>query len=547
MNTKISKERTPLPILSVIILASLLIILGGFHFYKYQENKIINEKQNELAVIATLKVKEIEKWRMEHIRDGEILRSIIPRNPLIFSFLNNEEPSESRNELLERIKIFISNYDYHSLLLVDDTGRVRLVYPPVDKPPILNKAQLHDLQNTEISFSDLHFSNDLPGRIHIDLQIPLNTIKENKLVRFATLLLRIDPEKTLYPLIQLWPTPSKSSETLLIRKEGDSVLFLNELRHKHNTALNFKLPLKKNLPAAAAISGHEGVFEGIDYRGIAVISYVMKISDTSWYMVAKVDKKEIYSPLNQLIILVSIGSFLLIFTIGSTITYFWRNQHIRYLNELNVTKDKFFSIVSHDLRSPFVSLYGLANLMVEDLDKKNLSKIRQYALLIQNSTQNGINLVRNLTEWSKINTNKLKFNPHELDIVPIINEVTELMRAHAIQKSITLTKETPSHFKIHADKEMLSTVLRNLISNSIKFTNPGGRVHISLTEKENKAKIKVIDSGIGMRKETIEKLFRLGENISTPGTQNEQGTGLGLILVKEFISLHQGEIHVLSE
>lgn len=232
MNSKSLTERMPWPFLSVILLASLFVITGGFLFYKSQKNKIINEKQNELAVIASLKITEIEKWRTEHIRDGEILRSIIPRNQLIFSFLKNEGPPELGNELLERIKIFISNYDYHSILLIDTMGSIRLVYPPTDNPPPLNDSQLHELQNPDISFSDLHFSDDLPGRIHIDLQIPLITIKGDKMVRFATLLLRIDPEKTLYPLIQSWPTPSKSSETLLVRRKGDSVLFLNELRHK---------------------------------------------------------------------------------------------------------------------------------------------------------------------------------------------------------------------------------------------------------------------------------------------------------------------------
>jgi signal transduction histidine kinase len=192
-------------------------------------------------------------------------------------------------------------------------------------------------------------------------------------------------------------------------------------------------------------------------------------------------------------------------------------------------------------------MYGLADLMIENLDRNKLSNVREYARLILDSTQNAIDLLKNLTEWARINTNKLAFNPIEIDLVIIIHEVIEIMQAPAIQKSITITRKTPSKLNIYADKEMISSVFRNLLSNSIKFSNPGGKVHISVSEQDHKAAVEVIDSGVGMKKETIEKLFRIGENVSTPGTQREYGTGLGLILVKEFISIHGGEIQVRSE
>jgi signal transduction histidine kinase len=357
----------------------------------------------------------------------------------------------------------------------------------------------------------------------------------------------INPEKTLFPLIQSWPTPSKTSETLLVRQEGDSILFLNELRHKNNTALKFKLPVSKELPASVAVSGYEGVFEGLDYRGVPVISFLKKIPDSPWFMVAKVDKKEIYSPLNELIITILIIAFLIFFSVSSIIIYIWRNQRIRYLNELNSTKDKFFSIVSHDLRSPFTSINGFANLMIEDLPGKNLSTIKHYAEMILTSSEQVIDLLGDLTEWSRVNTGRLKFNPREIDIVSVINEVVELMSTPALQKSITIIKKAPSHLKVYADKEMISSVFRNLISNSIKFSNPGGKVYILASEKADKVVVEVTDFGVGMKKETIEKLFRIGEDVSTPGTQKEKGTGLGLILVKEFISMHRGEVNVESK
>lgn len=544
-----SKENLSRPALTIILLVTLIVIFSGFLFYRSQRRKIINEKQNELAAIASLKINEIENWRTEHIRDGEILQSIIPRNQIILNFLTNEDPRILGLELLERIRIFVNNYDYHRVLLIDNRGSIRLAYPPSDKIQPLNASQISELKNSEISLSDFRYSDELPGKVHMDLQIPLFESKSNQRVRFGTILLRIDPGKKLYPLIQSWPTPSKSSETLLIRREGDSVLFLNELRHQKNTALILKLPLNAALPASRAVQGSEGLFEGLDYRGVHVISVVSDIPGSPWFMVAKVDKKEIYSPLKNLIIATSIIAFLIIFKLIVLILYVGRNQRVRHLNELNATKDKFFSIVSHDLRSPFTAITGLTELLVENLQKEDLinKKINHYAELIRGSSHNALNLLGNLTEWSRLQTDRMKFNPNELDLVLIINDVVELINIIAMQKSITINKVVPIHLKVKADKEMISLVIRNLISNAIKFTNPGGTIHISAWEKGKEVVLEVCDTGIGMKKEIIDKLFRIEENVTTPGTQREPGTGLGLILVKEFISLHGGQVCVESE
>lgn len=556
MNLNAFKNHTPWLFLAFILIVSILFILGGILFYNFQKNKIVFEKQNELAAIASLKIEQIEKWRMEHIRDAEILSSIIHRNKLISNFPENDISSKLKQELFQIIKIFIENYDYHTILFFDTTGTVRLVFPPMESISKNNISLLGvDPHPSEISFTDLHFTDDLPGIIHIDVQVPLFSTDKNNKVRIGTILLRINPEKTLYHLIQSWPTPSKSSETLLVSREGDSVLYLNELRHQNNTALKLKLPIRSDLPAARAVSGVEGVFEGLDYRGIPVISFMKKIPDSPWFMVAKVDKKEIYSSLNDLTILSIIITSLIILSFSAISIYFRRNQRIRYLNELNATKDKFFSIVSHDLRSPYSSINGFANLMVEDLDlykkehlfNEDLSTIRNYAEIILNSSQNAMDLLKNLTEWSRLNSNRLVFNPIEIDIVAVIIEVIELTSTTAMQKSIVINKNTPSKLKIYADKEMISLVLRNLISNSMKFSNPGGKIEVSVIEKKNEIAVEVKDFGIGINEETIEKLFRIGEKVSTPGTQREYGTGLGLILVKEFISMHGGQVFVKSE
>jgi len=217
------------------------------------------------------------------------------------------------------------------------------------------------------------------------------------------------------------------------------------------------------------------------------------------------------------------------------------------LREINAAKDKFFSIISHDLKSPFNSIIGLSNLLVEQIQGKNVEGIEEYASIIQKSSMQVFDLLVNLLEWSRSQTGRMEFSPEYVEMVALINEVIELLSDSAHQKSITIHREFPRNMIAFIDKAMISTILRNLISNAIKFTRPDGQIVISAELKNDKVIIAISDNGVGIKKEIIEKLFRIDENHSMPGTLKEKGTGLGLILCKEFIEKHGGEIWVESE
>ncbi len=217
------------------------------------------------------------------------------------------------------------------------------------------------------------------------------------------------------------------------------------------------------------------------------------------------------------------------------------------LHELNATKDKFFSIIAHDLRSPFNSIEGFSSHLVQQVRDKDYKGIEEYAAIIQTSSKRAMNLLSNLMEWSLSQTGRIAFNPAYIEMVSLISEVTELLADTAIQKSITIEKKLPLNAFVYADKAMISTVFRNLISNAIKFTNPGGKVVVSVELKKDELLAAVSDSGIGIKRESIEKLFKIDESYSTSGTQNEKGTGLGLILCKEFVEKHGGKIRIESE
>jgi len=217
------------------------------------------------------------------------------------------------------------------------------------------------------------------------------------------------------------------------------------------------------------------------------------------------------------------------------------------LRETNAAKDKFFSIISHDLKNPFNSILGLSNLLVEQIKEKDYEGIEEYAGIIQKSSTRVYELLMNLLEWSRSQTGRMEFSPEYIELAALINEIVELLSDSAQQKSITIIKEFPGNMIVFADHAMISTILRNLISNAIKFTRLGGQIVISADKKPDELTVSISDNGIGIKKEAIGKLFRIDENLSTVGTKNEKGTGLGLILCKEFIEKHGGKIWVESE
>ena len=217
------------------------------------------------------------------------------------------------------------------------------------------------------------------------------------------------------------------------------------------------------------------------------------------------------------------------------------------LLELNATKDRFFGIIAHDLKSPFNSILGLSQLLQDQIRAKDYEQVDELVDLIKHSSLRATDLLINLTEWAYAQSGKMEYKPNAFDVVTLINEINLSLVAAAKLKVILIQSQLPARLNVFADKTMISAVIRNLLNNAIKFTNSGGRIDISAQTKENEVVISVKDNGIGMAKERIEKLFQGNENVSTPGTKKEKGTGLGLIICKEFIEKNKGRFWVESE
>ncbi len=224
-----------------------------------------------------------------------------------------------------------------------------------------------------------------------------------------------------------------------------------------------------------------------------------------------------------------------------------RKSYTDKLKELNDAKDKFFSIISHDLRSPFNSILGFSEILKENNSTLSKEEISAYSEAMYNSTRNVYNLVENLLQYSRFQMGKTEFEPEPVVLYDIVEHNIEMLRGNALRKRITLSNKVKSEISVFASEDMLSSVFQNLISNAVKFTGEHGTVTVDAEELNESVRIKVSDTGVGMGLETLEKLFILDSKKSQRGTGNEKGTGLGLIIVKEFIEKNEGHIQVKSQ
>jgi signal transduction histidine kinase len=217
------------------------------------------------------------------------------------------------------------------------------------------------------------------------------------------------------------------------------------------------------------------------------------------------------------------------------------------LLELNATKDKFFSIISHDLKGPLNSLTSFSGLLINHGESLSKEEIKMLAQDLDKSLKNLFALLENLLEWSRSQTGNIQFKPEVFDMMEVLESNKALLDAQANNKQITIVNRCNTEVPVLADKNSITTVVRNLLSNAIKFTPSGGTITMDALTNGEGAKISISDTGVGMPKEVVQKLFRIDTKHSTKGTANEKGTGLGLILCKEFVEKNGGHIAVDSE
>ncbi len=304
---------------------ALLMIFSGYFYFRYEVESVREEKYHDLRVISGLKIDQILQWRKERYAEAIFFSS----NE---NFIRHAVTLASRKDTLAANTYFTSrlgttgrSHTYENIFVVQGNHRVLFSLNP---DQILLHSQTRAFIDSAhsadtIYFSDFYFcpSHD---NIHLDIVAPL---KDKSYGGQLAVVFRVDPSTYLFPLIQAWPTSSKTSETLILRQDGDSVLFLNNLRHWDNPAMNTRISMDElEVPAVQALLGYEGIFEGVDYRGTEVLSSVQKVPGTPWYMIAKVDKREIFSEMYFIGMAILLFILMMILFTGATLIWYYHYQ-----------------------------------------------------------------------------------------------------------------------------------------------------------------------------------------------------------------------------
>ena len=320
----------PFYLIIIFIILSIGILTTGYSYYKNQEDYIAKEKQQELAVIIALKIDQIISWRQERIDYASTIMDDPFLAMRVSDFFKGRTKPVLEKQIIERLTA-LASFQYQSLILIDPEGNVRLSVPTSKQglTPYVKSLASQAMQAQKVVFSDLYRDED--SKVMLSVLTPLLVIQGNKKVTIGAILIRIEPYQFLYPLIKSWPTPSLTGETELVRREGNEVVFLNELRHRKNIPLNLRFPLDSpKLVAAMIARGKTGIVEGFDYRGVPVLAATGLIPDSPWFLVAKIDADEIYAPLKKLSQQLVFFLFVLIGSAGISVAYFQRNQQIRF-------------------------------------------------------------------------------------------------------------------------------------------------------------------------------------------------------------------------
>ncbi len=294
-------------------------------------------------------------------------------------------------------------------------------------------------------------------------------------------------------------------------------------------------------------SDHDKIIENIQN-----ILKEKKDTQRTEYLAIKKDNSRFYIDVNSTVLFDASGNPQNILFVERDITEQKKSEEtiqkqFKQLEELNASKDKFFSIIAHDLRSPFQSLLSASDLMANDIDNLTREEIKSLSRGLNNSLLNLFGLMENLLTWSKVQRNKIEHNPVNINLYFVVTRIFDLAAQSADKKKIKFINNINSESEVYADADMLNSIIQNLTTNAIKFTNENGEIIISSIEKNDLIEVSVQDNGIGIESEKLQNLFDPNSFYSTKGTAGEKGTGLGLSLCKEFVERNGGKIWVESE
>ncbi len=550
----------------------------GWLYLWNQQKQMRRVVENELSAVADLKVQQITQWYKVWQVDAHLISGspFTARN--VAHFLANSADRELQANLITWMNLRREQVGYERVLLVDANRQLRLCEPPENNWLGTNAQRgMDEVFATRRPFvSDLHRSTRT-GRVNLDIWAPVFAPGGDSIN--AIFLLEVNIEDLFFPLVQTWPTPSRTAESLMVRREGDEVLYLNELRHRTNTALRLRLPISRDphLPAAMAALGHEGLVEGRDYRGVPVLAAIRDVPGTPWFLVAKVDQAEVYAPLREKAVGagLTVGALLLAAVMG--IGLFWRRRDNLWLRrqlaleqerqtmseqvrqvlqdanaqlerrvsertsdlEAAVRELEAFSYsVSHDLRAPLRSIDGFSLALLEDCGDQLNDEGRRHLERVRAATQRMGQLIDDLLNLSRLS--RVELQPAQIDLSAMAREIfAELAQAEPGRVVETVVA---GGLSTRGDPRLIRVALQNLLANAWKFTSRSANARIEVGQMNTPRGLAffVRDNGAGFDMAYADKLFGAFQRLHTQA--DFPGTGIGLAIVHRVLRRHGGAV-----
>jgi len=555
-----------------------LTLAVGLVYINFHQRYHKDEVEREISSIAELKIEELLRWRAERLGDGAIVSSGL--NLVVFS--QGIPPSgldeKSRAIVLSRFRALCSAYGYDRIFLMDVSGKTFASYPDEDTPDSVLAASVLKLPGERRVFFLDFYRNSEDGRVYLAILAPVG--------KTGVLALRIDPTTSLYPFLAQWPTRSETAETLLVRREGDDVVFLNPLRFRADAALSlrFRLSARADLPAAQAVRGERGAFTGRDYRGVIVLSTLRPVPDTPWFLVARMDMREAEASFREgnlifslLVLAILTGEILglLAVTRRQKIKFYKKNVQTtralyeteerlrkalessnqelerrveernaqlveanRELEASNSELEAFAYSVAHDLRAPLRAINGFSRILEEDHLKGIDSEGLRVLGVVRGNVQMMDRLISDILELSRLG--RMDLNYQRVNMAAMAKDVfCRVALPQALEKFDFKVGTLPD---ADADASMMERVWSNLLSNAVKYSMPSPihRVEVEGREEDGWYTYTVRDQGVGFDPRYAGKLFNLFQRLHN--TAEFEGTGLGLAIVKKIITRHDGKV-----
>lgn len=551
--------------LTLIILpaAALLMIFLCYIFYQNEKEAAEENHFDELKSVGELKATQLSSWYNERTSDARYFSTATLLPEEIERF--NQTGRINRTRLLKFFGSIADYKVYEEVMITSPDGRLlfsldqKYMIDPVTKSGIDTVLRRGEIYPYNIYYCPLH------GKIHNDIMAPV--YKDGRIT--AILILRTDPSRFLYPYLQKWPGASKTAETILVTRNGNNVIFLNEMRKVQNTALKYTIPLTDTMvPAVMLVKGKTGRFKGRDYAGEKVFSYLIRINNTPWSMVVKIDNPEVYNEaVSKSILVLSLG-VMAILLISGVLVYGYRkrrmlserlreneeherfaeqlqnvvNERTQELNRSNADLVRFAHVISHDLKEPVRKIKFFISMVMKD-HSPNLGKdVLGYLRKIDNSAQRITNMIDDVLKYSEIQdpgTNMDKVDLNEV-IANVINDLELLIQS---KKANVVIEKLP---QIEGVTIQIHQLFYNLVNNALKFSKEDGQIRVTIGgkrkvfDKKVYTEITISDNGIGFDEAYSKTIFESFKRLH-PKDQYE-GTGLGLSLCKQIVQRHHGSI-----